>query len=210
MCRQPAMQAESDKSEFPENPYISHVVKKIRALKKKLSKITALEEKIALKPNAPLNEDQVEVLSSKTRVVNSLVDLEALKTQLDEIEADEPPARRDAPAPPPPAPVQAPEPAPPPPPNVDVQAEVQAAVLRLLRLLHVVARVDGLPTPVLFYGRALLGQASLPEDDFEDALHQSVVEAQLYLDGSPRVLAEGLTYASLEGIVDARAAARAE
>lgn len=84
------------------------------------------------------------------------------------------------------------------------------SVERLLKLLHVVGRYEShscsaLPSEVDYFGKVILGKTSLPEDNFYDALAQSVNDAVLYLEHgeqSDNQVANGTTYKQLRGLVD--------
>ena len=116
-----------------------------------------------------------------------------------------------------------PELPPPPPPPVRAVPEENGARLfeegespdhksieLLLKLLHVVGRYEGqtgatLPSEVDYMGKVVLGKTSLPEDNFFDALAQSVNDAVLYLERgehSNMPVANGKTYKQLRELVD--------
>ena len=59
-----------------ENAFVAVVTKKIRAMKKKLLKISAIAQK-----EGALNDDQQELLASRPFLEHTLADMESLKTQ---------------------------------------------------------------------------------------------------------------------------------
>lgn len=183
-----------------ENPYVSVVAKKIRALKKKLSKISALEKKVTETANNALNEDQTELLNSKERVQQALADNESLKTHFEEIAAAEltdskQPKRalRPKESPAKPAAVQ-----------TEAYNPQRQAVERLLKLVHVVAK-GALPTELDYFCKSIIGTAGLPDDEFHHALQHSVAAAMLYLESSQAEISQGVTYAKLERIIEIQA-----
>ena len=109
-----------------------------------------------------------------------------------------------------------PPPPPPPPPVRAVPEEKEGespdhkSIELLLKLLHVVGRYEGqtgaaLPSEVDYMGKVVLGKTSLPEDNFYDALAQSVNDAVLYLERgehSNNQVANGKTYKQLRELVD--------
>ena len=72
------------------NPYLAVVHKKLRSLRKKAERIKALEQEIAVgtQKAGTLNQEQIALLNSKASVERSIVDIEALKAQLEEVAAN--------------------------------------------------------------------------------------------------------------------------
>jgi hypothetical protein len=66
-----------------QNEYITLINKKIRALKKKVQNIEAIEKRVAEKQ--PINPDQSKLLESKGTVTKSLKEFEGLRDNFVEI-----------------------------------------------------------------------------------------------------------------------------
>jgi hypothetical protein len=66
-----------------ENPYIAVANRKVRNLKKKLQNIQKVEAQVAT--GKSLNEEQLVLLSTKPAVERAMLDIEALKAQLEEV-----------------------------------------------------------------------------------------------------------------------------
>lgn len=66
-----------------DNPYLAIIAKRQRNLRKKINKINEVEDK--LNSNTPINADQVAILAQKQAIERSLVDLDAIKIQLEEV-----------------------------------------------------------------------------------------------------------------------------
>ena len=91
----------NDELDKNENPYIAVISKKCRNLKKKLNQIQKVDEQLAI--GKILNEEQRVLLSTRPMFERQLQDLDALKSQLEEVAAMAPV--------PEPVPVPEPEPA---------------------------------------------------------------------------------------------------
>jgi hypothetical protein len=72
-----------DKQEEIPNEYINLLTKKIRATRKKVTKITEIEEKVSAGKN--INPDQKELLADKSRTYKLLKDYEELRSQFSSI-----------------------------------------------------------------------------------------------------------------------------
>lgn len=179
----------------------------------RLEKIKQLESTFLL--GKAMNEEQQVLISSKAGVERSLVELDSIKTQLEEVAKEEDKRIADeqvAPAlsvvstpepAPAPAPVPTPTPVPAPVEVVQVVQRVAEAsprevmklletpLKKVLKLLHVCARYETktgrpLPPTVDFFGKALLGMTSIRS--FPETLDASLRSASYYLNVSSEQL----------------------
>jgi hypothetical protein len=176
----------------------------------RLEKIKQLESTFLL--GKAMNEEQQVLISSKAGVERSLVELEAIRTQLEEVAKDEEKRIADEQAAPVLAPVPAPAPEPEPEPEPtptpapapvvevvkvfhhvteasprEVLKLLETPLKKILKALHVCARYDQttgrvLPPTVDFFGKALLGMTSIRS--FPETLDMSLRSAGYYLNVS--------------------------
>eukprot|EP00633_Aureoumbra_lagunensis_P010166 CAMPEP_0197324088 /NCGR_PEP_ID=MMETSP0891-20130614/70902_1 /TAXON_ID=44058 ORGANISM="Aureoumbra lagunensis, Strain CCMP1510" /NCGR_SAMPLE_ID=MMETSP0891 /ASSEMBLY_ACC=CAM_ASM_000534 /LENGTH=505 /DNA_ID=CAMNT_0042816845 /DNA_START=26 /DNA_END=1543 /DNA_ORIENTATION=+ len=204
------------------NPYLSMVTKKIRAIKKKLSKIASLENKLP----EELNQDQNELLKSRDRLEYVLADLELMKVQFTEI-AQMTPSLAISEVQTATVSVTAPPIEEPPAAEQEAQKNNNSTlrrgrrekqgrnkstekdnIHRLLKLLLVVARADKgtLPPHIDLFGKSLLGFVEGSNLTFNAALELSCAQAAKYLDGSSTELQPGIPYRDLQLAIEKEAA----
>ncbi|TYZ68329.1 hypothetical protein PybrP1_007608 [[Pythium] brassicae (nom. inval.)] len=217
-----------------DHPYLSFLHKRIRLYKKKLEKIRTLEAAKVVDGKV-LNEQQRELVGSKSAMEKIVTEFESLREQFIEVYLQEEAAKKAeqeklavaAAA----AAVKAAkateaavvaEPTAPETASVaessvsaiaiapEVAADAFAHVQDLLKTLHVVnlhqALGKEIPMVLDFFSKVLLGSTRpVAEVSFEENLAESLAEAKKYLQRSDKVMACDSTYSDLREIVDALA-----
>ncbi|GLD99764.1 hypothetical protein PINS_up008492 [Pythium insidiosum] len=194
-----------------DHPYLSFLYKRIRLYKKKLEKIKTLE--VAQQSEGKvLNDQQLELVGSRSLVEKMLVEMEALREQFVGVYLVEQAAKQAAVESEPTQPEESPsaEPAAPVAEAVPTAHEY-AHVEDLLRTLHAVTLHQALgkdvPMVLDYFSKVLLGKTRPPaEVSFEDNLAESMEEAKRYLSCSDKVMACDTTYRDLRAVIDALSA----